>query len=872
VPGKPDESLLIRAVRQLDPSLKMPLGSKLKDQEIADMVTWVKMGAPWPEPTQPSRSKSQPTEFLITKEQRAFWSFQPIRKQAAPKVKDESWIRSPIDRFVLANLESRGLSPMRAADKRTLIKRASFDLIGLPPTPEDVEAFSKDSSPDAFVKVVDRLLDSVHYGERWGRHWLDVARYAEDDVRGGSPEGREMYPNAWRYRDWVVQAFNQDLPYDLFVKAQIAGDLLDQKNAVGARLTLRLSGGTGFLGLGPWLYDNAPPPEGRANERDDRIDALTRGFLGLTVACARCHDHKYDPISTKDYYALAGVFSGTEYAEYPLVPGAEVAEFKRRQQKARDQEAALNEFIQTQSGQLGEMLARKTSRYLMAAWKLKRDPGMELQKVAEGEKLDSETLERWVKYLQKPKKEHPYLKAWDALMARGGTADEARSVADEFQEMVLATIAEKKKVDDENRPIMAQAMRRRTSSEVLLPNRFVTYEDYCPGCSDAIRALDRNKLLFWTDLFAEQKNSSDDPSKKSSGVLLYAGENLDRFLSGEWKSYLDSMRAQLEQLKKELPPSYPYMHGACDSSHPENMKLNLRGNPRNLGQEVPRRFLAVLSPGEPVPFVHGSGRLELAEAVANHPLTARVIVNRVWHYHFGRGLISTPSNFGQLGERPSNPELLDYLAGRLITSNYSIKNLQREIMLSATYQLSSEYSERNFTADPDNRFFWRANHRRLDVEALRDAILFVAGSLDLNVGGPSAELTDDNRKRTLYASVSRFKPNARLATFDFPDARSTNEKRNVTLVPLQRLFFLNSTLIWRQAEQLANRVVAGDPDDVTRIQRAYRLLYAREATGSEVRLGSEFLQGLRENPTATTPPWQQYAHVLLSANEFLFVD
>jgi hypothetical protein len=865
VPGKPEESLLVRAVRHDNPNLKMPLGSKLKDQEITDLFNWVKMGAPWPESETPRQSTNR--EYVPTPEQRSFWSFQPIHKQALPKVKDESWVKSPIDRFILGNLEARGLSPVKRADKRTLIRRASFDLVGLPPTPEEVEAFLKDSSSDAFAKVVDRLLASPHYGERWGRHWLDVARYAEDDVRGGSQEGRELYSNAWRYRDWVIQAFNQDMPYDVFVKGQIAGDLLDLSN--GSKIepnAPRLTGGTGFLGLGVWIYDNAPPPEGRANERDERVDALSRAFLGLTVACARCHDHKYDPISTKDYYALAGVFAGTEYAEYPLVPATVVTEFKRREKGIKDQQTALDEFVQAQATQLGEILARKTSQYMLAAWKVLGDPKRELQGVADEEKLDTETLQRWVEYLGKPHHVHPYLNDWHQLVARGGGLEEARKLADTFQEVVLAVIAEKKEVDEENRAVFAQARRRQTPADVLLPNRFVTYEDYCPGCSDPIRPIERNKVLLWRDLFLEQEGSGKDSSKKVSGVLLYKDDKLDRFLGAEWKDHLAWMRAELERLKKELRPRYPYLHGARDTGNPQNIKLHLRGNPRNLGEEVPRRFVAVLSPAVPAAFSQGSGRLELAEAVANHPLIARVMVNRLWFYHFGQGIVGTPSNFGQLGDRPTHPELLEYLAGRFVAGGYSVKALHREVMLSATYQLSGEFSERNFSEDPDNRLFWRANHRRLDAEPLRDALLFVTGSLDRTLGGPSAELTDSNRRRTVYASVSRFKPNARLATFDFPDARSTSEKRNITHVPLQRLFFLNSGLIWQQAEQLANRLAAESADDTARIKKAYRFLYAREATDSEIQLGLDFLQQVGKKA------WQQYAQVLLSANEFLFVD
>lgn len=874
VPGKPEASLLIRAVQQVDEKLKMPMGGKLKDQEIADLVEWVRGGAPWPE-SKVTQAVKATGDVLISAERRKFWSFQPITKPAVPVVKDAGWAKAPMDRFVLAALEARGLRPAAAADKRTLIRRASLDLIGLPPTPEEVEAFLKDSSPHAFAKVVDRLLASPHYGERWGRYWLDVARYAEDDVRGGGPNGREVYPNAWRYRDWVIEAFNRDMPYDAFVKTQIAGDLLEAGGSAKSGPASRLAAGTGFLGLGTWLYDNAPPPEARSNERDDRIDTLTRGFLGLTVACARCHDHKYDPIATRDYYALAGVFASTEYAEYPLVARDEVSSFKKKQTRLKSHETALGEFIQTQSTQLGEILARKTSQYLTATWTVLGPQRVELKKAAEVGNLDLETLERWVRYLEVPKKDHPYLKDWNDLMARGGTAEEARKAAEEFQDVVLGTIAERKEVDEENRPIMAQAKLRRTPAEVLLPNRFVTYEDYCPGCSDTVRPLDRNKVLLYRDLFIEQEGRGEQPSKKPPGVLAYKGEQgdkLERFLSGEWKSHLVAMRVELERLKKELPAHYPFVHGAGETRKPGNVKLNVRGNPSNLGEEVPRRFLTALAVEEPAPFRQGSGRLELAEAVASHPLTARVMVNRIWQHHFGRGIVATPSNFGQLGERPTHPELLDYLADRFVANKYSMKALHREIMLSATYQSSSEFSQKHFTADPDNRFYWRATHRRLDAEAIRDSLLFVTGNLDGTIGGPSAELTDDNRRRTVYAAVSRFKPSVRLATFDFPDARATSEKRNVTHVPLQRLFFLNSNFVWSQAGQLTKRLMEGGGNDAARIQKAYELLYAREASDSELRLGLEFLHEAGRNPKEAVPAWQQYAQALLMANEFLFLD
>ncbi len=889
IPGDPGQSLLIQVVSYTHARLRMPLGGeKLKDQEIADLGAWVKMGAPWPEKTILPPPAPKTKEFVITAEQKSFWSFQPCHKPALPEIKDKTWPKSSIDHFILAQLEAKGLRRVKPADRRTLIRRAYFDLIGLPPTPEEVDTFLQDASPQAFARVVDRLLASPRYGERWGRYWLDVARYGEDDVRGLQ---QESYPNAFRYRDWVIQAFNDDLPYNVFVKAQIAGDLVQGQNQEP------FLAATGFFGLGPWYYDLTEPPQARADERQDRVDALTRGFLGLTAACARCHNHKYDPISMQDYYALAGVFASSEYREYPLVPPQVVADYEKQQKKVHDQEAALQEFIQTESDLLGEILARKTSRYMVAAWKLLKEPHSSAKAMAEREKLDPETLGNWVKYLSNPEKDYPYLKAWNDLLARGGTLEEAQKVADDFRELVLSILAEKKVIDEKNHLILeaAKLAQVSTSTKVThLPNGFATYDEFCPDCNVTIQPIQREKYLIWADLLGE-KEETEDPAKRG-GVLRYKGEKLERFLSGEWKEHLESMRAQLEALKKSAPPAYPFLHGFGESAQPANLKINLRGSPYNLGDEVPRRFIAVLSEGEPVLFKSGSGRLELAEAIAGHPLTARVMVNRIWQHHFGSGLVRTPSNFGRLGERPTHPELLEYLTARFIESQYSAKALHREIMLSATYQLSGDYLEKNFAEDPDNRFLWRANRRRLEAETLRDSLLFVAGDLDLTVGGPALELTDECKRRAVYGKVSRFKLNGMLQIFDFPSPSITSEQRNVTNVPLQRLFFMNSDLVWRQAGLLARRLNAEGGADGEKIKKAYRLLFSRLPADAELRLGLEFVRqaqigastgslpfGGSLKPAALKPQsgdhspekpsaWQQYAQVLLSSNEFIFVN
>ena len=430
-------------------------------------------------------------------------------------------------------------------------------------------------------------------------------------------------------------------------------------------------------------------------------------------------------------------------------------------------------------------------------------------------------------------------------------------------------LSEKQEIDAENQPLLtaAERARKKRHQGVLLPNRFVTYDDYVPNGELNLKALERDRSILWRDLFGPAAEG------KETGVLYYTAEKLERFLSGEWKRHLDSLKAEIEPLKKSGPPKYEYLHGVREAPKPANLRLHVRGDPNNLGEEVPRRFISVLSTGEPEPFHVGSGRLELAEAIAAHQLTARVIVNRVWQYHFGRGIVNSPSNFGQLGDRPSHPELLEYLAGRLVANNGSLKALHREIMLSSAYQVSSRYSKTNLDADPENRLYWRANIRRLDAEAIRDSLLFVGGNLDMKIGGPSAPSTDEHQRRTLYTKVSRFKLDQMLAAFDFPEASQTSERRDRTNVPLQRLYFLNGSLVWRQAEALAKRLEAeADLDDAERIRRVYLLLYGRPAVEREVSLALDFLGQVRKETPSPNSAWTQLGQVLLTANEFIFID
>ncbi|HMC60252.1 MAG TPA: DUF1549 domain-containing protein, partial [Candidatus Solibacter sp.] len=412
VAGDPDKSLLVEAIRQTNDKLKMPMGGKLKDSEIEDLAAWVKAGALWPTATAAVKAAGM-TGYVIPAERKKFWSLLPLAEPQLPPVKDAKWPKTAIDRFVLARLEKDSMKPVRAATRHDLIRRASLDLTGLPPTPEEIAAFEKDTSPDAFAKVVDRLLASPHYGERWGRAWLDVARYGEDDYRSLNPDprGYHPYPNAYVYRDWVIRAFNDDLPYDQFVKAQIAGDLLEEKTRY------QTLPATGFLGLGPWYYDNGAVEVTHADERHDRVDVVTRGFLGLTVACARCHDHKYDPIPTTDYYSLAGVFLNTIYHEYPMVPKAVLDQYTRTEEEIEKKQKVLQEIQTNLGNQLSGSLAFQTSNYLQGVYEVVAQK-READTVVESRKLDYELLQRWIRYMGKPTDKYRFKEDWQAMMMR----------------------------------------------------------------------------------------------------------------------------------------------------------------------------------------------------------------------------------------------------------------------------------------------------------------------------------------------------------------------------------------------------------------------------------------------------------------------
>lgn len=867
---KPDESLLIAAIEHRG-GLQMPPNSKLSDGEIAVLKKWIELGAPWPE-SAANKSGGIRASGSITVEDRQFWSFQPVKDVAPPTVKNGAWPRRPLDQFVMAQLEANGLSPVGEADKRTFVRRATFDLIGLPPTPEEVAAFVADESPLAHERLINRLLESSHYGERWARHWLDVARYGEDQAHTFQAR---MYPNGYRYRDWVVAAFNNDLPYNQFVVEQIAGDLLPEANGQLERLPA-----LGYLALGPVYYKDAGcAGKAESDEIDDRIDTLCRGFLGLTVSCARCHDHKFDPIPTQDYYALAGVFASTQYREAPLAPDDVVKQYDARAEAIKGQEKRLADAQATEARKLGESFAPLTSKYVLAAWRLQHrgeQKADELaKKLADELGLERFLIERWSQFLMTDLvQKRAYLAEYKQVIAsQAGKSDIASDpAAVAAVEQAGAALQEK----------VVAAMKARDDLEA----------DYAKRLAEAADA-DKGKVEKPKHDAAQVELLKDLLTDKNAPLAL-PKDRTDKLLSEASKTALAEIQKELDQAKKDLGPKYPTAHSLIDGK-PTNTKVHLRGNHKDLGDEVPRRFLSVLGPDKLQPFREGSGRLELARAIADpaNPLTARVMVNRVWLHHFGRGLVGTPSNFGLLGERPTHPELLDHLAAKFVASGWSLKQLHREIMLSATYRLESRVESRESrgnadaelsaldssrSTDPDNRLLWRQNRRRLDIETWRDSVLAVCGNLDRTQGGPSVNLNDgNNRRRTLYAVVSRHDLNSTLRLFDFPDPNLTSEKRVVTTVPMQQLFVLNSDFMVRQAKSLVGRLNAEAlTEEGSRIELAYRTLFQRSPVESEKVLGLSFLaaplpDGIAADKVKLTA-WEQYAQALLGTNEFVFVD
>jgi mono/diheme cytochrome c family protein len=799
VPGKPEESLLIAALRHEHGEIQMPKGRpKLSKETIDAFVLWIQSGADWAE----SDSTATLKKREVSDEQRAFWSFQPLEDPAIPEGSSSDWGATDIDKFVARMHDRQGLRPVGRASTRVLIRRASLDLTGLPPTPEEVGNFLSDESPDAFAAVVDRLLASEHYGERWARHWMDVTRFGEDDTRGLADDGsgRERYPMAYVHRDWVVKAFNEDMAFDTFVKAQLVADQMPEE------VRQELLPGLGFLGQGPWYYDIANPAVARADERHDRVDVTSRAFLGLSVGCARCHDHKYDPIGTNDYYSLAGVFNNTNYHEYPIAAPEVRENFLKEKRSIKQLKTDLKEFLEIEGTQLARVLTSQTSRYMLAAWKVTGKEKIPRERAALSARLDLQNLERWIDFLGNEPRHYPYLKEWQTMVADDeATEERAKKLGKDFQRLLIDVCVEQEKLEKRNRKIIAKGTPLEEIKSTPMPNGF---ENFFDRHQLELETLDRERLNLFLDVYKYDLDNEVDTFFDTSALLVFEDWDLERQLSQVASGYVIDTRKEIAERTAALS-DIPVAMGVKDKDKEDlgNIALHVRGNPHQLGAEVPRTFIEVLADGSDAPYSQGSGRLELAHDIAVHPITARVLVNRIWAWHMGRGIVSTPSNFGFAGQPPTHPELLERLASGFVANGMHIKPLHREIMLSTVYQLGVNDDLENTAIDPDNQFLWHFQRRRMEAEEIRDTLLFVSGELNCKLGGPSLNLGDKNNdRRTIYGKVSRFLPDEFLRTFDFPSPSLSAERRFSTNTALQALYFMNSPFVSGRAEALVRRL------------------------------------------------------------------
>ncbi len=1014
VAGKPAESLLLKAVRHVDEALQMPPGSKLKDAEIAALTRWVELGAPW---------GVEKTEDAGTE---TWWSFVPPTQPEVPTVKNEAWVRSPIDAFVLAKLEEKGLEPASAADKRTLIRRATFDLIGLPPAPQEVQDFLADDSPEAFERVIDRLLESPRYGERWGRHWLDVARYADSN---GLDENL-VYKNAFRYRDYVIAAFNKDKPYDQFLHEQLAGDLLPPTDDLDT--TFERWTATGFLSLGAKMLAEDDPVKMQMDIVDEQIDTTARAFMGLTMGCARCHDHKFDPIPTADYYAMAGIFKSSHTMDNFKVV-AKWHEYVIAPKEDRDRLAAHLDSIEAKGKEMGKISKAENHKLVTAAWertgdyllaaddalryrdmelapKMAPEAGI-LRKAASFDRANvGKELEKGETNVDKDA-EGPFFAEYDIEVEQAGeyqldfleqekgkgTADvlingvmqdfgappvtnraaspdaggwtasgvyalkagkntirlEHDSRFPYFEALLVTksdlrdpprTIAQVARQYDVNPGFLEQWVERLNRSKGAPASILYAWHAFndslplsewnSPAAETFGKKLPkkREKLakryqdLFsqaaaeWRKLHPESsldytkneryKDDSEDPGLADKGLeeyrkLLYEKFGPFRPPPNAKQYYPEDVQdtlARLEDERKELEestPEYPHAMGVREGEEIADIPIHIRGSHWSLGEVVPRRFLTAIAGDEQPTIPDGqSGRLQLAKWITSpdHPLTARVMANRLWRWHFGKGIVSSTDNFGRLGQKPSNQPLLDWLALRFVDEGWSIKAMHRLIMLSNAYQMSSEYDAEAAEVDPENKLLWRMSRRRLEAEPMRDAILSISDGLDKSMGGSIMSFKDrqyvantaarggidyDRNLRAVYLPVVRSSMYDVFRAFDFADPSTSNGDRGAAVVAPQALFMMNGSIVLEHSRRMADNLLdRNDLNDSGRVRLAYERALTRPPSLQEVDRALSFIAEVDKaledrEPEAderTARAWQSFCKALIGSNEFLYLN
>ncbi len=1024
--GKPDESLLISAVQHGE-LLQMPPKDKLSKSEIANLQLWIKQSAFWPGENAAAiaaKAAANNTQLgEVTEQDRDFWSFKPVVKHEPPAVKNGAWVQNPIDQFILAKLEEAGIEPAPAASRAVLLRRMSFDLTGLPPSTDELANFLADDKPGAIERVIDRLLASPAYGERWGRHWLDVARYADSN---GMDENL-AFEHAWRYRDYVIDAFNRDLPYDQFVVEQLAGDLMEASPETSLEEKYRRVTATGFLSVGPKMLADDDPVKKEMDIIDEQLDTLSKAFLGMTVACARCHDHKFDPIPTADYYSLAGIFKSTHTMEnFGVVASWHEHTFETEKQrdlriayetKQNELKKQLDEATRVAEERVLLEEQKKAGKYLLAASRFvsfsktevpapvstfkpadsllegKPEEVLKTALVKEAEEYDRGTILKNGTFIQNGGDGDFLNEAeYDFEIATAGNYEiELRYCSGEVRKIRLylgGSVINLDAAQETTGSFDVGTARWFNEGVATLPTGKVTlrieYEGAIPhfekvalvptdrpatSHSTAKAAtislaeyakqndLAKETLDRWTTYLSEQIRSHSDHWSdwikwQSEGaqeelaaklaadfqaridqVIEQAGPfhprgkpkkaaaDIDESLRGAYQlladkrgpirlprnhkqQFTDAEKGAIEQAQKaqkELEDNKPPVARAMGvrEGKPQNVRIHLRGSHTTLGAEVPRQFLRVVSTSsEPKIEPTASGRLQLAQwmASAEHPLTSRVMANRVWRWHFGTGIVKSVDNFGTLGDRPTHPELLDWLATRLVEHGWSLKSLHREIMLSSTYQMSSAYSDASYKADPENKLYWRWSRRRLEAEEVRDSLMFVSSRLDATTGGTLMQFRNrdyvtgtgsrvngyDNTRRSVYLPVLRSAVYEVLQAFDFADPSALEGNRATTTVTPQALFMMNSEIVATSSRTLAEKLLAEQPTDAERVDALFQRALARSATDSEKSTISSFASKLAADLKAADPKladdetqkqaWRSAVRVILSSSEFIYVE
>jgi hypothetical protein len=1003
VPGEPEKSLLIKAIRYTDEDLRMPPKSKLSERQIADLTTWVRQGAPWPRQLGLAAKTAKAQAFDL-QERRKHWAWQPPKAYIPPAVARTSWPQSPIDCFILAKLEANGLAPAEPADRRTLIRRVTYDLIGLPPTAAEIDAFLADPAPDAFAKVVDRLLSSEHYGERWARHWLDLVRFAETC---GHEFDFEL-PDAYAYRDYVIRALNADVPYDQLVREHVAGDLLPAPRRHPTEKFNESILGTGFWFLGEARHSPVDVAEDEADHIDNQIDVLGKTFLGLTLACARCHDHKFDAISTRDYYALAGYLESSRQQRAFLDEPERNRQIIRRLRELHEQtrtvgialtapaiEARAANLAQILTERLDQGFGKLSLEHPLYPWTLLTSGAPQPRRFAARRRevldllqarfVEADLREKRYETSADSKKGHRWFVTGDAFTNGRVLApdvvlrsDPLRPVQSVVRPGIIHTGLVSNHLQGVSRSQTFVLSKKRIHYHVggkqaqvnLIIDGYQLIRD--PIYGGLSFKIDSGEHLEWRvqDVSMWQGHRAyieilddgpgyvvldrilssdddgpppdapnrlllrllDDPAITSPLALARKYQELCLEIVSQWRSgslgsasdladrtailnfmlqselfagpphgarerhadqeKLSSLLREREHLEAALPA--PRRGLAMVDGTAWNERVHIRGNHKTLGEAVPRRFLEALSGVRPPP-AQGSGRLLLADQMVgpSNPLLARVMVNRIWLHHFGEGIVRSVDNFGVLGERPTHPELLDYLAAEFVQSGWSFKKMHRLMLLSSTYQMSSRAAEAAELRDPDNKLWHRMPIRRLEAESIRDAMLAVSGRLDPKLYGPSVPpyLTphmagrgrpdhsgplDGLGRRSIYLSVRRNFLTPMFLAFDYPIPFTTMGRRSVSNVPAQALALMNNPLVVQQAELWARRILAEPATaPAQRVCRMYVDAFGRPPTAVELAEALAFLeeQG-RNNGGAVNDhrAWADLGHVLFNVKEFIFLN